>query len=96
MTSIGDKAAHVRQAADPGGHTCHWPGCNKRVKPALWGCPKHWYTLPARLRALIWRTYRAGQEDDKRPSGEYLDAAHQVQEWISEFEQRRLDGELFK
>ena len=38
--------------------------------------------LPKNLRDWIWRTYRPGQETDKDPSDEYLDAAKAVQDWI--------------
>jgi len=34
-------------------HTCHWPGCNKEVPPAMWGCKTHWFSLPKRLRDRI-------------------------------------------
>jgi len=72
-------------ATDDGshGHHCHWPGCDKTVPPATWGCRKHWYMLPAALRSLIWRTFRPGQEETKTPSREYVDAARKVQEWIA-------------
>ena len=63
-------------------HTCHWPGCGKAVPPRLWGCAPHWFRLPTRLRARIWRAYRPGQEIDKRPSAEYLAVAKDVQAWI--------------
>lgn len=63
-------------------HTCHWPGCDKRVPPKLWGCRLHWYALPKDLRDRIWQTYRPGQEIDKRPSTEYIAVAKDVQNWI--------------
>lgn len=63
-------------------HTCHWPGCEVAVPPKLWGCKRHWYALPARLRADILRHYRPGQEIDKRPSAEYVAVAKEVREWI--------------
>lgn len=65
-------------------HTCHWPGCTRRVPPARWGCRPHWYRLPLRLRNLIWREYRPGQEVTKTPSREYIAAAKEVQAWIAE------------
>lgn len=65
-------------------HTCHWPGCNAEVPPRLWGCRTHWFMLPKRLRDLIWITYHPGQEITKTPSDAYIDAAHQVQDWIRE------------
>jgi hypothetical protein len=40
--------------------------------------------LPYGLRALIWSTYEIGQEQRMDPSEDYLDAAHEVQEWIAE------------
>jgi len=83
MTTIGRKADYVKHAPNPGGHTCHWPGCNKEVPPAMWGCKAHWFKLPAILRRKIWQTYRPGQEITKTPSREYLAAAREVQEWIT-------------
>jgi hypothetical protein len=70
------------------GHTCHWPGCKAQVPPKLWGCAMHWYRLPPHLRARIWKTYRQGQEIDKRPSEEYIEAAKAVQAWILEFQEK--------
>jgi hypothetical protein len=64
-------------------HKCHWPTCDLEVPPKMWGCRGHWFTLPGNLRSLIWRTYREGQEVDKKPSIDYLEAAKQVQDWIS-------------
>ena len=63
-------------------HTCHWPGCENEVPPAMWGCRTHWFKLPKRLRDRIWATYRPGQEITKTPSAEYLAVAHEVQDWI--------------
>lgn len=83
MTSIADKAEHVRRAGQSRNHTCHWTGCERQVPPAMWGCRQHWYRLPQHLRARIWRTYRIGQEQDGRPSAEYLEAARAVQDWIA-------------
>lgn len=80
--AIGAKVDHVRRAGQTRSHGCHWPGCERQVPPAMWGCSKHWYALPAELRGRIWRAYRAGQEEDGRPSREYLAAAHEIQEWI--------------
>lgn len=65
-------------------HHCHWFGCTKEVPPAMWGCSTHWFKLPARLRAKIWATYKAGQEITKTPSEAYLEASKEVQQWISE------------
>lgn len=57
-------------------HRCHAKGCRERVEPKLLMCPKHWRMVPKKLQAEVWRTYRAGQEIDKRPTREYLDAAN--------------------
>jgi hypothetical protein len=77
-----NKAGYVKEADFTPGHTCHWPGCKKEVKPAMWGCAQHWFKLPAHLRNRIWMTYKPGQEISKTPSLEYLTAAKEVQEWI--------------
>lgn len=56
-------------------HACHHPRCTKQVPPHLFACSVHWFSLPIRLRNAILRTYRKGQEVDKRPSDEYKHAA---------------------
>lgn len=76
------KRDYVRHAEQNRDHTCHWPGCTKQVPPAMWGCSAHWFKLPRPLRALIWATYRPGQESDMDVSSAYLAAAQAVQEWI--------------
>lgn len=88
MTTIGEKAAHVRRAHHVPGHLCHWPGCQVEVPPARWGCLPHWRMLPRDLQRRIWATYRIGQEDDKRPSAAYLAVAREVQDWIAKQEGR--------
>ena len=70
-------------------HTCHWPGCDKAVPPAMWGCGPHWFTLPKAARDDILSTYRKGQEIDKRPSADYVRVAQAVQEWIQGYLERR-------
>ena len=87
---MNPKVAHVLAASNPGGHACHWPGCTAQVAPAMWGCKTHWFKLPAHLRSRIWQAYRAGQEDDKRPSAAYLAAARDVQAWIEATHGRSL------
>jgi hypothetical protein len=83
MTTIGQKADYVRRQAQTRHHECHWPGCTAQVPPAMWGCKKHWYALPAELRREIWRCYRPGQEIDQRPSTAYIAVARRVQQWIA-------------
>lgn len=78
------KVRHVLGAGQTRNHTCHWPGCKAQVPPAMWGCRKHWYALPAALRAEVWRAYRPGQEADMRPSADYLGVARKVQDWLAE------------
>jgi hypothetical protein len=84
--SIASKADYVRRAQQTRSHQCHWPGCNKQVPPAMWGCKQHWFKLPRALRNKIWRTYRPGQENDLDVSADYIAAAREVQEWIAKAE----------
>lgn len=63
-------------------HRCHWPGCEREVPPAIWGCKPHWLKLPQKLRDAIWRTYRPGQEITKIPSEAYIKAARDARNWI--------------
>jgi hypothetical protein len=82
MASIGQKAAHVKRQGQTRNHHCHWPGCERQVPPAVWGCRPHWYALPEDLRNAIWRAYAPGQEVKGTPSADYIAAARAVQEWI--------------
>lgn len=77
-----NKADYVKSQKQTRPHHCHWPGCDKQVPPAMWGCREHWFRLPKYLRDKIWLTYRPGQEKDLRPSAAYLEAAAEVQAWI--------------
>ena len=78
-----EKADYVHKQKQFRKHHCHWPGCPEQVPPAMWGCKKHWFTLPAGLRSKIWTAYRPGQEIKMNPTREYLEVANEVQEWIA-------------
>lgn len=80
--TIASKVNYVRRQGQTRDHECHWPGCNTQVRPAFWGCQRHWYTLPQHLRNKVWATYRPGQEITLTPSAEYLAVAQEIQEWI--------------
>jgi hypothetical protein len=82
-STVGAKVRHVQRATQTRGRGCHWPGCAAQVPPAMWGCKSHWFALPKALRDKVWRAYRPGQENDMRPSREYLDVADEVQAWIA-------------
>jgi hypothetical protein len=56
-------------------HTCHAYQCRVAVKPELLMCARHWRMVPWPLKRNVWRHYRAGQCDDKRPSREWHAAA---------------------
>lgn len=79
-----DKIDYVKKAQLVRAHSCHWPGCNRQVPPAMWGCKTHWFKIPKGLRDRIWATYRPGQEEDRRPSEAYIKVAQAVQDWIRE------------
>lgn len=63
-------------------HTCHWLNCSVEVPPNMFCCKKHWFMLPRHIRNKIWVTYRQGQENDKNPSREYIEAAQEARNWI--------------
>lgn len=77
------KADYVLSQPQTRPHHCHWPGCERQVPPAMWGCKLHWFKLPKHLRDKIWKTFRPGQEKDWTPSAAYLEAAKEVQAWIA-------------
>ena len=53
-------------------HTCHAHDCGKAVPARMFMCREHWYQLRKPMRDAIWREYRPGQENDKRPSARYM------------------------
>jgi hypothetical protein len=59
-------------------HTCHATGCWAKVPPEMFACRRHWFMVPPKIRARIWRAYRPGQCDDMSPSKEYLRAAREA------------------
>lgn len=93
MTPIGEKVSYVKRQGQTRNHHCHWPGCDKQVPPALWGCRPHWYTLPQHLRDQVWKAYRPGQEVSGTPSADYLAVARAVQQWIKEHEASKAAGQ---
>ncbi len=86
------KVAYVKGEGQDRDHSCHWPGCDRQVKPAVWGCREHWFALPADLRDRIWKTFNPGQERTQTPSHEYVAAARAVQAWITEHRGGADDG----
>lgn len=81
---MSDKSTWVKSQRQDRRHTCHWPGCEQQVPPAMWGCRPHWFRLPKALRDRVWDAYVSGQEKSMDPSEAYLDVAHDVQVWIDE------------
>lgn len=82
MTTINEKAAYVRAQTQTRPHTCHWPGCTKQVKPAMWGCITHWRMLPAWLRLKVWNAYNIGQEKTGDVLAEYINVMREVDAWV--------------
>lgn len=85
MPTRAAKVRYVMRQGQTRDHECHWPGCDKQVPPAMWGCRAHWKRLPKALRDRIWNAYRPGQEATMTPSDEYLQVADDVQRWIRDF-----------
>jgi hypothetical protein len=56
-------------------HLCHARDCEKECKPEKLMCGKHWAMVPAHIQRAVYKAYRPGQCDDKRPSQEWIDAA---------------------
>lgn len=78
---MNEKAEYVKSQKQTRNHTCHYPGCNKQVPPAMWGCAPHWFKLPLSLRNKVWAAYVPGQEKTMSPSDDYIKVAKEVEEW---------------
>ena len=84
-----NKADYVKRQPQSRRPQCHWPDCREQVPPAMWGCRRHWFSLPKVLRDKIWDAYSPGQEERLDPSAEYMAAAEEVQEWIAAYRSGR-------
>lgn len=67
-------------------HRCHARECKTIVPPKLLMCLKHWRMVPRPLQQQVWNTYRPGQENDKTPTRDYLQAAMAAIEAVAEKE----------
>ena len=67
-------------------HHCHAKKCKVPVKPELLMCYKHWKMVPKEIQNRVWKYYRLGQCDDKKPSKEWLDAANDAIDAVWRFE----------
>lgn len=70
-------------------HHCHARGCRTAVKPELLMCLRHWRQVPKPLQQAVWRTYRPGQCDDKRPSMAWHEAADAAIAFVAQLEGRK-------
>jgi len=77
-------------------HHCHAEGCDVAVHPKLFACKRHWYMLPPRLRALIWKYYEPGQEVRKDPSPMYLMVQAIAVAWLAKHEGEWTDAEALE
>lgn len=77
-------------------HFCHAVNCTKIVAPKMLMCFQHWRMVPKPLQQAVWAHYRPGQEVDKRPTSDYLDAANAAIKAVAEKEKREvMQGHLF-
>ena len=60
-------------------HICHAKGCTVPVPRKMLMCRRHWYMVPAKLRAAVWAMYSPGQEEGRAPiKSEWHDAADEA------------------
>lgn len=76
-------------------HRCHARNCEAPVPPKMLMCRKHWWMVPEPLRREVWRLYRPGQEVDKRPTREYLEAANAAVNAVADREARPQTEAMF-
>lgn len=64
-------------------HDCPATGCGRKIPVARFACPPHWRQLPYKLKAAIYATYRAGQENAPHlVSDEYVAAANEARDYL--------------
>jgi hypothetical protein len=70
-------------------HLCNWPLCRRPVPFDMWGCSRHWFTLPPEIRNAITRGWSFGRS---RHSPEWRAAHEQALVWIGGIEERAKDS----
>lgn len=60
-------------------HFCGWRGCRELVDAWAWGCRKHWFQLPQRIRERILATTKASH-------AERTAALREAAEWVQAFQ----------
>lgn len=78
----GAEPPPIRFAVIRGRHECAAPGCRAQVDLRRLMCKHHWFALPDRLRAAVWRTYRPGQETRGGATKEYVEAVRAAQDYL--------------
>ena len=76
-------------------HTCHATDCETHVPPEMFMCKKHWFSLPKRMQARIWQTYREGQCEDWQISHAYANAAREAVCFVAAKEGRDADVRVY-
>lgn len=72
-------------------HICHAEGCGIPCRPEHLMCGRHWAKVPAGLQRVVYRTYRPGQCDDKKPSKAWVIAATRAIRAVAIAEHRDVD-----
>lgn len=67
-------------------HLCHARNCEKECKPEKLMCPKHWALVPAHIQKEVYKHYRPGQCDDKKPNEKWILAANAAIKEVSRAE----------
>lgn len=70
-------------------HHCHAKNCKTACEPEKLMCLKHWRMVPKDIQAMVWRHYRPGQCNDKRPSAEWMRAATMAIDAVAVKERKR-------
>lgn len=72
-----------RSSAPYSVHRCGWPGCKRPIPLAMWGCNRHWYSLPKEIRDAIWQGWKVG-----KLSPAWIAADAEAQAWIKDMPAR--------
>lgn len=62
---------------------CYANDCHATVSPNLLMCRRHWFMVPARLRAQVWALYREGVSNGNHPTREYVVVINQARDAVA-------------
>lgn len=75
-------------------NVCYARDCERECKPEKLMCPKHWRMVPSHIQKEVYKHYRHGQAEGKKPSEDWILAVNAAVKAVSAHENRPDPNQL--